>query len=186
VIHSLNSARSLPALFAGGLLAFAAGPGPKAELSLKSLDGRRVRLSDYLGKVVVLNFWATWCAPCSAEMPMLAKAEENYRSKGVVFIAASADDRKTRKNVPEFVSKYNVDFSIWLDATPDDMARLGLGTAVPATALLDQEGRIEFRVQGQIQEEELKERLDWLLGPRTGPPPVRVRTASDGGKSGRR
>lgn len=117
---------------------------------------------------------------------MLAKAEENYRSKGVVFIAASADDRKTRKNVPEFVSKYNVDFSIWLDATPDDMARLGLGTAVPATALLDQEGRIEFRVQGQIQEEELKERLDWLLGPRTGPPPVRVRTASDGGKSGRR
>ena len=171
MIASLLPARFLPALFAGAVFALAAGPGPPADLSLKSMEGQRVRLSDYRGKVVVLNFWATWCIPCKAEMPMLVSAEEGYRSKGVVFIAASADDRKTKKNVEGFVSKYNVDFSIWLDASSDDMVRLGMGTGVPATAFLDQDGRIAFRVEGQIREEELKERLDWLLGSRTAPAP---------------
>lgn len=169
----------LPAvLLTGGLLALAAGPGPKAELNLKSMDGQRVRLSDYRGRAVVLNFWATWCVPCTAEIPMLVKAEKDYRSKGVAFIAASVDDRKSRKNVPEFVSKYDVSLSIWLDANADDMARLGMGRAVPATAFLDPEGHIAFRVEGQLREEELRERLDWLLGSRAGPAPGRMRMAS--------
>ena len=180
VIASLNAACFLPALVAGGVVALAAGPGPRADLSLKSMDGQRVRLTDYRGKVVVLNFWATWCVPCAAELPMLVKAEKDYRSKGVAFIAVSADDGKTRKNVGEFVSKHNIDLSIWLDATSDDMMRLGMGTAVPATAFLDQEGHVAFRVQGEMHEEELKERLDWLLNSRNGPAPVRMRKSSPG------
>ena len=168
----------LPGFFTVGLLALAAGPGPKAELNLKSMDGQRVRLSDYRGRVVVLNFWATWCIPCAAEIPMLIKAETEYRSKGVAFIAASVDDRKSRKNVPEFVSKYNVSLSIWLDANADDLTRLGMGTAVPATAFLDPEGHIAFRVEGPLREEELRERLDWLLGSRAGSAPGRMRKAS--------
>ena len=171
---------ALPALFTGAVLALAAGPGPKAELNLKSMDGQRVRLSDYRGRVVVLNFWATWCVPCTAEIPMLVKTEKDYRAKGVAFIAASVDDRKSRKNVPEFVSKYNVGLSIWLDANADDLARLGMGTAVPATAFLDPGGRIAFRVEGPLREEEVRERLDWLVGSRAGPAPVRFRKASDG------
>jgi thiol-disulfide isomerase/thioredoxin len=169
----------LPALLlTGGLLALAAGPGPKAELNLKSVDGQRVRLSDYRGRVVVLNFWATWCVPCTAEIPMLVKAERDDRSKGVTFIAASVDDRKSRKDVPEFVSKYNVSLSIWIEANADDMARLQMGRAVPATAFLDPEGHIAFRVEGQLREEELKGRLDWLLGSRGGPAPDRMIKAS--------
>jgi thiol-disulfide isomerase/thioredoxin len=165
-------------LFIAGLLALAASPGPKAELNLKSMDGQRVRLSDYRGRVVVLNFWATWCIPCTAEIPMLVKVEKDYRKKGVAFIAASADDRKSRKNVPEFVSKYNVSLSIWLDAKPDDLTRLGMGAAVPATAFLDPEGHIAFRVEGQLREGEVRERLDWLLGSRAGSAPGRMRKAS--------
>ena len=179
--HGVKSRRGfLPGLFTVGLLTLAAGPGPRAELNLKSMDGQRVRLSDYRGRVVVLNFWATWCVPCTAEIPMLVRAEKDYRSKGVAFIAASVDDRKSKKNVPEFVSKYDVSLSIWLEATADDMARLGVGGAVPATALLDPEGHIAFRVEGQLREEELRERLDWLLGSRAGPAPGRMRKASGG------
>lgn len=163
----------------GSLLALPAGvskEAPKAELSLKSLDGQRVRLSHYRGKIVLLNFWATWCGPCNAEMPMLAEAERDYRSRGVIFIAASLDDAKSRTQIPAFVSRHQVGFPVWLGATADDLDRLGMGLAVPATAFLDQEGHIVSRVQGQIRDEELKERLDWLLGSRTGrAPPALVR-----------
>src|SRR6266481_139736 len=64
--------------------AFSKDP-PKADLTLKDANGQRVRLSDLRGKVVVLNFWATWCVPCNEEMPMLVQAEKEYASRGVVF-----------------------------------------------------------------------------------------------------
>ena len=166
----------LPAFFAGVVLAFAAGQAPRAQLSLRSIDGQHVRLSDYRGKVVVLNFWATWCIPCAAELPMLVQAEKYYNPKGVVFIAASVDDGKSKKSVPNFVNKYNVGFPVWLDATTGDLLRLGMGAAVPATAFLDQEGRIVARVEGQMREGDLRERIDWLLGDRIGPaPPAALR-----------
>jgi len=169
-------ARLLLAFFTGALLVWAAGPGRRADLSLKSIEGQRVRLSDYRGKIVVLNFWATWCVPCMTEMPMLVQAEKGYKPRGVVFIAASVDEGKGKKNVPDFVSKYHVGFSVWLGATIDDLSRLGMGIAVPATAFLDQEGHIVSRVHGQVREEELRDRLEWLLGDGTGPAPQRIVT----------
>jgi len=169
---SVSHVRLLPAFFTSALLLLAGGPGPKADLSLKSIEGQRVRLSDYRGKVVVLNFWATWCVPCTAELPMLVQAEKEYGRRGVVFIAASVDDRKGKKNVPDFVSKYHIGFPVWQDATMRDLLRLGMGTAVPATAFLDQDGHIVSRIQGQIGYEEVKERLEWLLGDRTRPKPL--------------
>jgi thiol-disulfide isomerase/thioredoxin len=176
VTSSVSHVRLLPAFFASTLLFLAADRGPKADLSLKSIERQGVRLSDYRGKVVVLNFWATWCVPCTAELPMLVQAEKEYGRRGVVFIAASVDDRKSKKNVPDFLSKYHISFPVWLDATMEHLLKLGMGTAVPATAFLDQDGRIISRVQGQIHEEELKERVEWLLGARLQPsPPALVR-----------
>ena len=172
----MSNVRLLPVLFIGALLLFAAGQSPRADLRLKSIDGQPVRLSDYRGKVVVLNFWATWCVPCAAELPMLVQAEKYYNSKGVVFIAASVDDRKTKKSVPNFVKKYNVGFPVWLNATTHDLLSLGMGVAVPSTAFLDRTGRIAARVEGQMREEDLRERLDWLLGDQIGPaPPAALR-----------
>jgi thiol-disulfide isomerase/thioredoxin len=165
----------LKALIVGSLLLPLAGISQHArgaDLTLKSIDGPRVRLKDYRGKIVLVNFWATWCGPCIAEVPLLAKEEENYRSRGVIFIAASVDDAKTRTQVQAFVSRNRVHLIVCLGANSDDLDRLGMGLAVPATAFLDQQGRIVFRITGPMREGELRERLDWLIGSRGGPLPA--------------
>jgi thiol-disulfide isomerase/thioredoxin len=144
------------------------------DLALKDAGGHKVRLRDLRGKVVVLNFWATWCGPCNAEMPMIAEFEKEYAARGVVFIGASMDDAKTRDRVAEFVREHHVGFPIWYGATADDLEELKLGNAVPATAFVDADGRVTSRILGQARVEEVKERLEWLLGNRAGPPPTPV------------
>src|SRR3954462_15621550 len=173
--RSLKQGELLGVLLPAALLlplALFSKDAPKAELTLKSAEGQRVRLSDLRGKPVVLNFWATWCQPCNSEMPMLVEAEKAYSSRGVLFIAASLDEAKTKGAIPAFVSKYDVRFPVWLNATADDLDRLQMGPAVPATAFVDAEGRIVARIWGQMREDEMKERLEWLAGPKTGAPPL--------------
>jgi thiol-disulfide isomerase/thioredoxin len=148
-----------------------AGDSP-AQLNLKDLAGHRVRLSDYASKLVVLNFWATWCGPCQAEMPLLARIGREYAARGVVVIGVSVDDGRTRKDVKGFVARHDVDFPIWLGGTPDEVDKLKLGVAIPATAFLDRAGRVQARILGEVREAEVRERLDWLLGDRKGPAPA--------------
>jgi thiol-disulfide isomerase/thioredoxin len=145
---------------------------PKADLSLQDSSGHKVKLRDLRGKPVVLNFWATWCVPCKAEMPMLVEMEKQYAARGVQFVGASLDEAKTRAKVPGFVADYRVEFPVWIGATADDLDRLHLGNAVPATAFLDAEGHVVARILGQARPEEVKERLEWLTGDRSGPSPA--------------
>jgi len=142
-----------------------------AELNLVDLDGKKVHLKDFRDKIVVLNFWATWCGPCKDEMPMFVEVEKAWTPKGVVFIGASLDDKKTVKAIPEFVQKYKIDFPVWTGATGDDLDKLKMGEAVPDTAFIDEGGVIVSRVQGEIRKTELLERLEWLTGDRKGPAP---------------
>lgn len=134
-----------------------------AKLSLRDLSGKRVRLHDFRGQIVVLNFWATWCEPCNVEMPLLLRATREYGQRGVVFLGASLDDAKTRPNVPVFLAKHQVHYPILVGATANDLARLRLGIAIPATAILDTKGVIRFRILGQMRPGELEARIDWLL-----------------------
>jgi thiol-disulfide isomerase/thioredoxin len=142
-----------------------------ADLTLHDSNGRKVRLHDLRGKPVVLNFWATWCGPCNDEMPMLVEMEREYAARGVLFIGASLDEARTRAKIPAFLAEHKVGFPVWYGATADDLDKLQLGPAVPATAFLDAEGRIVARILGQARPAEVKERLDWLTGDRSGPAP---------------
>ena len=144
--------------------------GKAADLALTDINGKRVRLRDLRGHVVVLNFWATWCGPCKEEMPLMVEAAKEYEGR-VTFVGASLDDSKSRRQVPEFLSRYAISYPVWLGATGDDLARLDLGEAVPDTVFIDGEGTIVSRVLGEIRKEELKERIEWLLGSRSGPAP---------------
>jgi thiol-disulfide isomerase/thioredoxin len=150
------------------------GEGRAVSLPFKDLNGRKVNLSDHRGKFVVLNFWATWCVPCRAEMPLLVEAEKEYAPKGVVFVAASLDDRQSRPKIPGFVGEFKISFPVWTGASTMDLEDLKLGTALPATAFLDRDGRIVARVLGQVPKDELYERLAWLTGDRKGPAPKAV------------
>ncbi len=158
----------------GVLLATAlalAADAPKVDLTLKNANGEKVRLRDLRGKPVVLNFWATWCVPCAAEMPILVDLEKDYSPRGVVFLAASLDDAKTKAKIPAFLAEHKVGFKVWYGASADDLDQLKLGGAVPDTAFLDPEGHILFRILGQARPEEVKERLEWLTGDRSKPSP---------------
>lgn len=147
---------------------------PKADLTLHDASGRKVRLRNLRGKPVVLNFWATWCGPCRAEMPILVEMEKHYASQGMQFVGASLDDAKTKAAIPAFLEEFKIAYPVWFGATGDDMDYLGLGNAVPATAFLDAEGRIVARILGQARPEEVRERLDWIVGGCTPPSPPAV------------
>jgi len=152
-------------------VAWAAKKETPVDLNLTDLEGKKVHLKDYRGKIVVLNFWATWCGPCKDEMPMFVEVEKAWAPKGIVFIGASLDDKKSQKDIPAFLKKYQIGFPVWTGAGGDDLDHLGLGEAVPDTAFLNEQGIIFSRVQGEIKKPELVERLEWITGDRSKPAP---------------
>ena len=151
------------------LLASVALASDSEMLSLSDLNGNPQTLESYRGRVVVLNFWATWCVPCREEMPLLVNIQKRYESKGVVVIGA--DDEGTQAQIPPFIQKLNITFHVWKSATTEHMERLGLGKGLPATAVIGPDGQIVFRILG-IERKALTERLDWLLGDQKTPVPA--------------
>ena len=105
-------------------------------------------------------------------MPLLVNIQKRYESKGVVVIGASADDESTQAQIPPFIQKLKITFLVWKGATTEHMERLGLGTGLPATAIIGPDGQIAFRILGIIERQAITERLDWLLGDHTAPVPA--------------
>lgn len=160
--------RRMAALCLVAGVALAADP---ATLSLPDLSGNPQTLEQYRGRVVVLNFWATWCVPCRAEMPLLVDIQNRYASRGVVVIGASADDESTQSQIKPFVEKLRITFPIWTGATTAHMEQFGLGEALPATAIIDEQGQISFRIIGILERKDLRQRLDYLLSGKQGKAP---------------
>ena len=138
--------------------------GKEVDLTLKDLVGAEQRLSALKGRVVVLNFWATYCIPCRQEMPDLAAIQNEYAALGVQVIGASTDAITDREKVLQFVKETKVNFPIWLGATSADMVRFGLGTALPGTVVIGRDGRVSKVVSGVVNQAELKKQIDALLG----------------------
>ena len=137
-----------------------------AELSLKDLTGAQQSLAGLKGRVVVLNFWATWCEPCKKEMPDLSAIQNDYAALGVQVIGAAGDEAADGAKVLSFIREYKVNFPVWIGATTDDMKRFGLGEVLPATVIVDKEGKIVWREIGIIKPDVLRKELDKLLLPK--------------------
>lgn len=137
--------------------------GRSEELALKDLFGVEQRLASYRGRVVVLNFWATYCVPCRKEMPDLAAIQNEYAALGVQVIGAAADTIADQQKVRQFIKETKLNFPVWLGASAEDMQRFGLGSALPGTVVIGRDGKIVAAFKGVIKVAELKKQLDSLL-----------------------
>lgn len=137
-----------------------------AVLVLKDLTGAEQSLASFRGRVVVLNFWATWCEPCKKEMPDLSAIQNDYAALGVQVIGAAGDEAAESAKVLKFIREFKVNFPVWVGATIDDMQRFGVGTVLPATVVIDKNGKVVWREIGIIKPAELRKQLDSLLLPK--------------------
>lgn len=125
-----------------------------------TLDGRRWSLAEHRGQVVLLNFFATWCPPCRAEMPDLVDLAQAYQPKGVAVLGLSLDEGGAGVVQP-FVQRYRLSFPVAL-ADPSSEIAAGI-TGIPVTLLLDRSGRIARHYVGRISPEQVRADLDALL-----------------------
>lgn len=127
------------------------------DFSLMDLDGNPVRLSDFRGKKVLINFWATWCPPCRVELPHMEKFYEDYESKGTVILGVNLTPTEgDRDTIHTFVDEQGLSFPIVLDPEGDVMDTYEV-VAYPTTYLLDTEGVIRETFRGAINYDIMKE-----------------------------
>jgi thiol-disulfide isomerase/thioredoxin len=142
----------------------------------KDLSGDMQKLSSLRGKIVVLNFWATWCEPCQDELPRLSKlsqayAGKTYAGKSVQFVAVSIDAARDRDRIQPLLHRLNIDLDVWTGADLDTLEKFGLGNVVPGTMVIDEKGQVITRVMGEARDEDVRMPLDWLLQGSVGPAP---------------
>ena len=119
---------------------------PAPELSVRTLEGRWLSLEELEGKVVVLNFWATWCPPCRIEMPALQRLHEEHADRGLVVLGLSLD-RGGAAEVRRYLDREGLDFPVAM-AGPGHRRAVGGRAGVPTTLLSDRRGRVRHRVYG--------------------------------------
>jgi thiol-disulfide isomerase/thioredoxin len=136
---------------------------PAPRLVLSDVPGARRQLSQFKGKIVVINFWATWCVPCRAEMPEFSQVYAAYRDRGVEFLGAANEPRSSRPKVQDFIKRFEIQFPVWLEASEDNMKAFGVGQRLPGTVIVDTRGRIAARIAGQTDGEHIRQLLERLL-----------------------
>lgn len=124
-------------------------------LKASTLEEPEVNLEDRDGPLLV-NLWATWCAPCRAEMPLLQKVNDRWSSEEFTMIGLSVEGEKSRDKIEEFVANNEVPFEVWFAPERDPLVTFGAG-AVPATYVYNPEGELVWSHDGAIEEEELGE-----------------------------
>ena len=124
------------------------------DFSLKDLKGKRARLTDYRGKVVLINFWATWCAPCRAEMPDLVAWQNEYRDRGLQIIGVTFPPYRGR-SVRDAARRLKVNYPV-LFGTREVAGMFDVSEVLPTTVVIDREGKIRERIKGVIDREEFE------------------------------
>jgi len=135
----------------------------RPDYTLGSGSGARISAADFDGKVVLVNFWATWCKPCREEMPMLVELHHAYQDRSFQVVGIALDDVQQAR---EFASQLGVDYPILVGAT-DVMAVIrlygNLSGVLPYSVLVDRQGIIRWTHLGELKKAELKQRIGELL-----------------------
>jgi len=151
----LPSRRDALHWLAGSAAVLAARPATSAlapsavapDFTLRTMGGPNMRLQEQRGRVVMVNFWATWCGPCRQEMPQLNKLYEKYRASGFVLLGVNVDD--DTRNAVDVAAKLNVKFPVLLD-TDKVVSHLYDLRTMPSTVLIDRDGRVRYVHPGYV------------------------------------
>ncbi|WP_312100524.1 TlpA disulfide reductase family protein [Lachnoclostridium sp.] len=137
---------------------------PAIDFSMQDIDGNSVSLSDYYGKPIVLNFWASWCGPCKGEMPEFNKVYLDLKDD-VNFLMVDLVDgsRETIKKGSKFIEDNGYEFPVFFDVDQEGAYYYSV-YAIPSTIIIDKDGNIVNYHQGAISESVLRKELDALLG----------------------
>ena len=123
---------------------------------LNPLMGKKIKLGNYLSNgPVLINFWATWCAPCIKEMPYLDQFEKKYKDKGFSVLAVSVDNQKSLSQVRSFIKTKKFSFEIFLDPNMQIFKKLN-GNLMPTNVLVDKSGKVVWRHYGYLPGDEKK------------------------------
>jgi cytochrome c biogenesis protein CcmG/thiol:disulfide interchange protein DsbE len=126
---------------------------PAPAFTLKSLDGKTLALSELKGKIVVVNFWATWCPPCRAEIPDFVEVYEQNRAKGLEIVGVSVDEM-TPQQLRPFVDKNKMSYPVAL-VTDKILRDYGPISAIPTTFIIDKKGIIRHAEEGMMDKQTL-------------------------------
>ncbi|MCK9266439.1 TlpA family protein disulfide reductase [bacterium] len=130
------------------------------DFSLKTIENKTVKLSDYKKKIVIINFWATWCPPCRAELPDFVKFYDEYNSKGVEIIGIAVNSRNA--DIKSVIEQYKIKYPICISDKKVE-AEYGGIRGVPTTFIIDKTGKIVLNRVGMIKEKELVDIVRRLL-----------------------
>ena len=131
------------------------------DFSLASLNGEKLKLSDFRGKAVLLNFWATWCEPCKVEMPWFVDLQKKYGSQGLQVLGVAMDDASP-KDIDEFAKKMGVNYPIVIgkEAVGDQYGGIPY---LPSTFYIDRQGKVVERVFGLVSRSEIESNIQKAL-----------------------
>ena len=153
---------------------------PAPNFSLKDADGNAVNLADYRGKVVLINFWATWCGPCEAEIPWFIEFEKKYKDQGFAVLRVSMDDDGW-KSVRPYIASHKINYRIMIGSEVVSQ-QFGEIEALPTSFVLDREGRIASNHVGLVDKVDYQNEIVKLL---QDPKSIAVRDAGSSVLAGR-
>ena len=135
------------------------------DFSLRDLNNKEVKFSDFKGKVVVVSFWATWCQPCMVEMKHLQKMHEELKDNDFTVLSISTDDARSASMVKPIIKRNGYTFPVLLDKQTKVVSQLNPSKTLPYTVIVDKEGRISATHMGYDPGDEVKlrEEIDALL-----------------------
>jgi len=130
-------------------------------LTLKDINGKPVALSDYKGKVVLLDFWATWCPPCRKEIPGFIELYDTYKSRGFVVLGVSMDE--STSDIKRFAKKLKMDYPILIGYGRDDLEAAFGQLALPTAFVIGRDGRICVKHDGYTAKEQVEREIASLF-----------------------